>query len=105
MSRQGVAERPRRREPDRGDQGDTSGRDQGDLVDMATYGAPQTARQIVAAALRKNSRDRSGETAIGRWLTSSETDLAIAEVNHLVDALRRAAPPGQPAGTISGARA
>ena len=49
--------------------GDTSGRDQDDLLDMVDHGAPQTRPTIVAAARRKFDRDRASDTAIGAWLT------------------------------------
>src|SRR5262249_6338101 len=41
--------------------GDTSGREQDDLVDMATYGAPQNVDQLVEAARRKFENDRANE--------------------------------------------
>jgi hypothetical protein len=63
--------------------GDTSGRDQDDLLDMVDHGAPQTAAEVVAAARRKFDRDRRNDTPIGGWLTSGEIALAEYEVKRL----------------------
>ncbi len=73
---------------------DTSGRDQGDLVDMATYGAPQTAAAVVDAARRKFDRDRAGETAIGVSLTAGEVDSARRAVESLEGSLSELRRPG-----------
>ena len=64
-------------------EGDTSGRDQDDLVDLVEHGAPQTAAEVLDAARRKYNRDRKNDTAVGSWLTSGEIALAEHEVRHL----------------------
>jgi hypothetical protein len=76
-------------------EGDTSGRDQGDLVDMAKHGAPQTAFELYDAARRKYNRDRAGETGLGAWLTSSETDYATRELTHLQKSYQKLRTSGE----------
>jgi hypothetical protein len=74
---------------------DTSGRDQQDLVDMATYGAPETAAEVVDAARRRFDRDRKGETRFGRSLTSRETAIAAEELHGLETQLKELRRTGQ----------
>jgi hypothetical protein len=74
---------------------DTSGRDQQDLVDMATYGAPKTAAEVVAAAHRRFDLDRKGETKVGAWFTSREIDTAAEELQTLDTQLKELRKTGQ----------
>ena len=59
---------------------DTSGREQGDLVDMARYGAPQTSAEIVLAAERKLDRDQKAATLLGGVATRRESAYAARQV-------------------------
>lgn len=59
---------------------DTSGREQGDLVDMARYGAPQTSAEIVLAAERKLDRDQQAATRLGGAFTERESKYAASQV-------------------------
>lgn len=59
---------------------DTSGREQGDLVDMARYGAPQTSAEIVLAAERKLDRDQKAATRLGGAFTERESKYAANQV-------------------------
>lgn len=69
--------------------GDTSGRDEGDLVDQVLYGAPRTTAELVGAARRKFDRDRAGETFVGHGLTATEIEYAGREVEHMEKAYER----------------
>ena len=64
-------------------QGDTSGREQGDLVDLAEKGTPRTVADVAAAAQRRYDRDRAGETSVGRWLSSDAVAAAGRDVARL----------------------
>jgi hypothetical protein len=59
---------------------DTSGREQGDLVDMAENGAPQTSAEIVEAAARKLDRDQKAATLLGGRATRRESEYAARQV-------------------------
>jgi hypothetical protein len=63
--------------------GDTSGREEDDLVDLARNGAPQTVADVVAAARRRYQIDRRNDTFIGAWLTDKEVATARREVEGL----------------------
>ena len=73
---------------------DTSGREQGDLLDMAYHGMPETPSDVVAAARRKYDRDRRGETGLGASLTSLEIASAKREVESLEASLVELRRPG-----------
>jgi hypothetical protein len=66
-----------------GIKGDTSGREQTDLVDMATYGVPQTAEEVVEAAERKLQNDQKAATTAGSFFTQRESEYAANEVKLL----------------------
>ncbi|MBO1076167.1 hypothetical protein [Roseomonas marmotae] len=74
-------------------EGDTSGREQDDLVDMATHGRPMTAQEMVDQARRRYDRDRGDETFIGSGLTGSESAAAKRELEMLEGSLARMRDP------------
>jgi hypothetical protein len=74
-------------------EGDTSGREQGDLVDMARHGRPMTAQEMVDQARRRYDRDRGDETFIGSGLTGSESAAAKRELDLLEGSLARMRDP------------
>jgi hypothetical protein len=63
--------------------GDTSGRDEDDMMDLLDYGAPRNVDEVVGAARRRFNRDREGGTGLGDWLTSDEVDDARRQVRGL----------------------
>ncbi len=82
---------------------DTSGREQTDLVDMATFGVPQTAEEVVEAAEAKLQRDQKSATAAGAYFTRKESAFAARSVRCCGPAYRTCAAAG-PTATRSGGR-
>lgn len=67
-------------------QGDTSGRDEGDLVDTVDHGAATTVEQRMDEARRRLARDEAATGFLGRWTSGDETKsarLALAEMEKL----------------------
>ncbi len=79
--------------------GDTSGRDEGDMLDLLEYGSPRTVEEAVDAVRRRNTRDREGATLAGEAVTSSElaaSQRAISELEaDLVQMHRRDLSPDE----------
>ena len=66
---------------------DTSGREQGDLLDLAIYGTPQNLDDMAKAAQRKFDRDRDDDSGFGASATAHQIQAARDELAFMNDQL------------------
>ena len=77
-------------------EGDTSGREEGDLVDTVRYGAAETVSQKINALKRKKQRDDADSTFIGRWTSDDARARTEADLAQLEDMLPDLRDPNLP---------
>lgn len=73
--------------------GDTSGRDEEDLVDLAEHGAPQTIEEQVAQLQRRQDTDAKGQTLIGKWASKDEAEWTQDELARLQATVKQLEDP------------
>ncbi|HKF60384.1 MAG TPA: hypothetical protein VKB42_03425, partial [Dongiaceae bacterium] len=73
--------------------GDTSGRDEEDLVDLAEHGAPQTIEDEVDQLQRRHDMDLKGQTLIGMWASKDEEEWTQNELARLNTTVKQLEDP------------
>ncbi len=73
--------------------GDTSGRDEDDLVDLFDHGTPQTVEEQVDELRRRLDRDEQSVGFVGAWASESESTTSHAQLEALEATVRRMRDP------------